>query len=168
MAILKGTSFVQMIPNASVIVAGLTRFAGSFRSLKPALEDAVDGVLRPEIEEAFAAEGPGWAALDSKTIANRQSLGFSAGPILTRSGNLRRVATMKKLWHIDGQAGTAFVTDLPGAEYGVHHVTGTSYMPQRDFMGVSEEGMNQIEEIFASFIADNAGKYIASGIMVGR
>ena len=34
--------------------------------------------------QVFAQEGPGWAPLKSKTIAQRMRLGFGAGPILDR------------------------------------------------------------------------------------
>lgn len=163
---LKGVSFVQMIPSATEMVAGLTRFAGSLRSLRDPLEEAVDGVLRPEVEEAFASEGPGWESLKDVTIRDRRRLGFADGPILTRSGNLRSVATSKRIWEFDGQSGEAFVTDLPGAEYGFAHELGLG-VPQRSFMGVSDEGMDQIEEIFENFISANAAKFVASGYAVG-
>lgn len=165
---LGGVSFVEMIPRASVMVAGLSRFSGSLRSLRGPLEDAVDGVLRPSVEEAFELEGPGWAPLAKSTIQDRERRGFSAGPILTRSGNLRKVATRKGIWHIDGQAGTAYAEGLPGAEYGIHHVYGNDQMPPRNFFGIDEEGMDQIEEIFEDFIAANAMKFIAGGTAVSR
>ena len=167
MARLGGTTFVEMIPRAEVMVAGLTRYAGSLRSLRSPLSDAVEGVLQPSVEEAFASEGPGWAKLSPRTIEDRQRQGFSAGPILTRSDNLRNVATSKGIWHIDGQEGTAFVTELPGAEYGEYHITGTDIMPERNFLAVDDAMVDQLQDIFEDFIAANAMKYVAGGTMLG-
>lgn len=167
--VLPSVGFVEMIPRASVMVAGLTRFAGSLRSLRDPLEEAVDEVLRPGVETAFARQGPGWEALKPATIRIRESEGFSAGPILTKTGNLRSVATSKGIWEFHGQTyASAFVADLPGAEYGEYHQTGTDHMPERPFMNISEGQMNQIKNIFERFISVNASKYVASGYALSR
>lgn len=161
-----GVDYVEMQPSAAELVAGLSRYAGSLRSLKQPLEQSVDRVIRPGIEERFAMEGPGWEPLSPETIATRRREGFSDGPILTKTGNLRTVATQKNIWDIQGQQGTAFVTDLPGAEYGWVHEFGGGRVPQRSFLEIGPEEMDQIEGIFQEFLAERAAAFVGSGVAV--
>lgn len=49
-----------------------------------------DSIMQKSIEKNFASEGrPKWQALADETLEDRESKGFSSGPILTRTGSLR-------------------------------------------------------------------------------
>lgn len=156
---------VTAIPDLSLIVGSLTRFAGSLRSLKEPLERSVNEVIIPRIKENFASEsdaGEGWDQLKPATVRQRGS----AHPILQDSGKLLRVATSKHIWEIDGQAGTAQITSLPGVEYGFLHDTGTSIMAARPFANITEGDIAEIREIFEEFLQDRINAVTAGGVAV--
>lgn len=63
--------------------------------MRPALEKVADYVRTEMIPEVFQQEGPGWAKLSRRTIADRLKLGYQRGPILQRSRDLFRELTQK-------------------------------------------------------------------------
>jgi len=142
----------------------LTRYSGDIRSVRPALEKAVDEVIRPGITLSFSEqrEVPGvkWEKLADSTPLwpYRASRNAGNNPILDVTGKLKRVAQQKNIWTFDGQAGTAMVHGLPGAEYGRYHEFGYYNVlvgrdvPARPFMTIDQDDVEDIEQIFMDYI----------------
>jgi phage gpG-like protein len=85
----------------SVFAGDIDRLGMSFRTFKDPMEKTLDLVVIPSIIKNFQAQGrPRWAPLSLSTIKNRLDSGFSTGPILHRTGRLRREATRKNIWQL--------------------------------------------------------------------
>jgi hypothetical protein len=91
----------------------------------PLQESAV--VIQGGIDASFASEGPGWAPLAAATVEDRVRRGFGPGPILDRTGALRR-------GYQGADAVQADADELRienAVEYARFHQTGTGNMPAR-------------------------------------
>lgn len=97
----------------------------------PAFNEMADDLANLE-ERRFASEGPGWAPLSPAYAARKRP----QGPILTRTGRLRRSLTSRPLGVED--IGRHEATFGSGVEYGVYHQRGTSKMPQRTVVRLTE------------------------------
>lgn len=150
---------VKATPSIPSVLSGLTRFAGVVRSTRPALEEAVDEIIIPAIDEAFETEsdpvtGESWEPL-SDVMPHRVAMGAENNPILQVSGELRRHATMKKYWQTQGQQSVISMMgplDPPywalqqfgGPNMGLHGGMGS--VPERPYLGISEQQVDQIGE----------------------
>lgn len=123
----------------------------------------VDEVFVPEIETNFLVEGrPPWEQLAPSTVKKRGS----AHPILQDRGKLIAAATSGSAWVVSPETrGATAVFDmgmLP--DYAPFHVSGTHFMPQRDFTTISDDADERIDQIFAEFV-DEA---VEAGLSVMR
>src|SRR4051794_23528439 len=86
-------------------------------------------LVRDRITDNFDDEGPGWAPLAPSTVLSRAALGYPPGPILHRSGRMRRSLTggAESTTDIDGTT-LRLGSSVPYAEF---HQTGTANMPAR-------------------------------------
>lgn len=100
--------------------------------------------MAASVENNFAVEGPNWAPLADKTIEERLAQGYDAGPILTRSGALRR-------GFIKSNDQTSATLSDPSI-YGVDHHTGTGKMPARPFFVWKNDLIRKIKEIILKTI----------------
>jgi len=184
---------IDWIPEPAVIAAGYVTFGVSFRSFKEPLKRSVEKVMMPSITKNFDLEGrPRWPRLAEETIITRQMLGFSSGPILDRTGELRDVATSFNIWTISSDK--AEIPDLPGdVWYGKVHqggaafsisagggpvnalrriaglrsqrsITGTGVIPKREFLLIQNEDIDHIEEVFMDWVRERA---VMSGFRPG-
>jgi|SRR6185369_15195072 len=79
----------------------IDRLGMAFTSFKIPLTTALNQVIVPSIIQNFQEQGrPKWQKLSKKTIYNRQMEGFPRGPILQKTGRLKRIATRKNIWYI--------------------------------------------------------------------
>lgn len=62
-------------------------------------------VYSSKVEDTFNREGPGWDRLASWTLRERADLGFSSGPILQRTGVLKRTLTDPQLGRLQYSLG---------------------------------------------------------------
>lgn len=104
---------------------------GSFKDLAKAIralasvparasKTAARGIYRlamSDFDREHDPYGTPWAPLKPSTEIIRRRLGYAEGPILTRSGDMRRSLTVKPL----AGSGIAFVI---AADYAVHHQYG--------------------------------------------
>lgn len=119
---------IDWSPTPVILAASYAAFGMSFRSMHEPLKRSVQQVLAPSIRRNFDVGGrPPWQALSQVTIDMRLKMGFSAGPVLVRSGKLKRVAGQLNIWTIDTEK--AFVSDLRQASYGIVHQQGASFTP---------------------------------------
>lgn len=105
----------------------IDKLSMSFKSFREPLEESRDLVVIPSIKENFKAQGrPRWPKLKKKTLYNRQMEGYPKGPILDKSGKLKRVATQKNLWDIKDDILLLRTVYFDGkVPYAHYHQTGT-------------------------------------------
>jgi phage gpG-like protein len=102
----------EFVPSLSIMAKDVLKLGLDIRSFKVPLQRAVKEVMIPSIRQNFDSEGrPPWPELEAGTLMNREYAGYDDGPILNRSGALRRVATQLNIWTINQQSAT--VRDLP-------------------------------------------------------
>jgi len=116
--------------------------------------DAVE-LVRGQILENFDVEGrpARWEPLSEATVGIREETGFPGEhPILERTSALKTGATSAAAWDIEhsGQTITAVFLDPTG--YGSFHITGTIYMPIRDWSYVDDEALDEIESVFMEYV----------------
>lgn len=79
----------------------IDRLGMNIKSFKEPLKTSLNEVMVPAIQHNFESQGrPPWKALSKKTIYNRLLEGYPRGPILQKSGRLKREATRKNIWTI--------------------------------------------------------------------
>jgi len=117
-------------------------------------------VAMSDMEHRFMTEtdpyGRHWEELVEEYATEKEESGFS-GPILTRTGELRDAATSREAWEIAGEDLFFNFSGLP--EYGFAHQFGASRtrggnLPERQFVGLSEEAMGNLEGIGGRKIAN--------------
>lgn len=112
----------QVRPSIGLVAKDVERLGVDIRSFKEPLTRAVKRVMIPSIRKNFDVGGrPPWEPLAEATIKLR---GYSAWPILVRSGKLRKGATQLNIWDIGLTSAT--VRKLPdNIWYGAVHQAGT-------------------------------------------
>jgi len=93
------------------------------------------------IDRNFTAEGrPNrWASLKPTTIQDRFRQGYGAGPILQRSGKLRK--------SFRSNAGKDYLRITNNVRYFKYHQTGTKKMPQRIMIYLQDRDKAQFTRI---------------------
>ena len=90
-----------------------------------------------------------WAPLAAATILKKQTQGWPLD-ILVETGALRDAAS-GGAWSASQMGGSAeAVLEAPG--YGEFHITGTSYMPARDWTFLPASIVNDIEDSLVVFL----------------
>lgn len=175
----KVTVDLKFEPSVGILARKVKKFGADIRSFREPLKQAVKDVVIPSIRTNFDVEGrPPWAPLAEGTVRTRGS----SGPILNRTGNLKRVATQLNIWTIDTEK--AMITDLPQkAWYGKVHQAGNATtsvtpgarnpltgrrgpdivessggVPARPFVVLQDEDMEAIEEVFVEWVADRIAR----------
>jgi phage gpG-like protein len=147
---------IDFIPTLGIIVAGLAETAQSLEDVESLLEDAVDQVMIPSIHENFLQSGrpDSWEPLAEGTLTQRAAEG-NDGPPLIRTGNLLSALLDPGSWEIIAFAGEGSATttaEPAGAEYGAFHQTGTTFMPQREFLLFQQDDMERLEFLMGSWV----------------
>jgi phage gpG-like protein len=115
--------------------------------LSPAMAE-VENILSVSTNRHFAEEsdanGSPWAALAAYTIKRREQRGYGAGPKLRASGDFfNSIATA---------SGANFAEIGTPLAYPGYHMTGTSRMPARVWLGLSTADENDIYNVFAKYL----------------
>ena len=131
--------------------------------LSPAME-AIAGVLVDDIEEAFQSEqapdGQTWSPLSDTTIKRREKAGYWPGQKLQQTGRLAASITFAfgKDYAVAGTNVIYAATHQFGAAKGGFgsdkHGRSIPWgdIPARPFLGLSNEGRSEIENILARFL----------------
>lgn len=136
----------------------LVVFANAFFASSKLLEQG-DSLVREialafsrELAENFDAEGrpSGWEPLALSTILKRGS----DHPILQDSGDLVAAATDPESWNFS-RSGQTFIGTLSTPGYGKFHITGTRFMPMRDWTYLSPEFDEVLDTVLNDWM-DNA------------
>lgn len=104
----------------------------------------------------FEAEGRPrkWQKLSPRTIADRKRLGFAAGPILERTGELKRSLTQR------GAKGSIFRPGPRSLRYGSSlprfeiHQKGLENVPKRVMLIIQKQDRSQISRILNTFVRE--------------
>jgi phage gpG-like protein len=169
-----GAAGVTVTPSLNVVTLGLNRYSGRLRSVRPALREAVDTVIRDRIESNFAREeaaGTPWAGLGTRALDERERGGYGDGPILQRRGRLKRQALMKGIWTFQGQEGFAYVSAgaFRTAPYGPFHQTGYrgqgGDVPARPFLIINAQDVEKIQQIIERYVVGRVGATVAATIL---
>lgn len=91
--------FNNFYRGAIIYAYKIDRLSMSFKSFRDPLNESLRSVILPSINKNFDAQGrPHWKRLSKKTLYNRMIEGYPRGPILQKSGKLRKEVTKKNLW----------------------------------------------------------------------
>lgn len=148
---------VKILPPPFAIAKTFAGVALEIQSFREPMKRSIQGVVGPAIRDQFDAGGdPKWAELRETTIANKENLGYRQpeAPLIA-TGKLRKVAGQLNVWNISRTSAEA--VNLPGAEYGQWHMTGTRAphnMPARPFLSISDDNMDEIQQVFAFWLGE--------------
>lgn len=126
---------LNFVRGAYIFASDIQLLDLNLRTFRSPLEKARDLVVIPAIKQNFEEQGrPPWKRLTKKTIYNRLIEGYPRGPILDKSGRLKRAATKKNIWNITSAIGrqgydmlqlrTVYFDQL--VPYGVFHQFGSN------------------------------------------
>jgi phage gpG-like protein len=116
-----------LTPSIGLLAKDIDKMGLAIKSFREPLTRSVKQVIIPSIRRNFAEEGrpDKWDALEEYTVKVRGN----TGPILTRTGKLKRGASQFNIWSISESAAT--VKKLPDAVwYGAVHQAGTGGFSQ--------------------------------------
>lgn len=141
-------------PSPAVIAKGLFIASEKLNDLGEPLQRAGE-VVRREIDENFQVEGrpSPWEPLADSTLSRKDSQGLD-DRILRATGALYEGLMNPGIWDISvsGNEGVATMADPTG--YGELHINGTWFMHIRDYTFVTDEGLEEIDEIFYQWIEE--------------
>jgi phage gpG-like protein len=111
----------EIRPSVGIVAKDVDRLGLDIRSFREPLIKIVRLVMIPSIKKNFSSGGrPPWEPLAADTVKAR---GYSAWPILERTGRLKRRATQLSIWDIGLTSAT--VRSLPSdVFYGYYHQAG--------------------------------------------
>lgn len=91
----------NFVRGAFIFADDIDKLGMSFKSWREPLEQSRDLVVIPSIRANFQAQGrPAWKPLKQSTIRNRLYMGYPRGPILQRTGRLKKIATRQNIWEV--------------------------------------------------------------------
>lgn len=145
----------EFIPSARMIGRSFGELAKGFRTFRVPLTHAVENVMIQHIIEQFEAGGePPWAPHAESTQERRERQGTLGGypqDILVESGTLFDAVIKKARWTITGDE--AYFSNLPSrATYGYFHLTGTDDMPARPFIQLTNQEIDQVQDVFGRWV----------------
>ena len=139
--------------NIKVELTGIQRARREFTRLQDRISDSAPfwrsvaiPIIKRELRETFAQEGPGWQPLALSTLRSRLYPGL---PILQQTGALMDSIVNNPVIRIS-QNELTYGTVNPYAQY---HEQGTSRMPARSFLGpATRASMREIRQKYVTYI----------------
>jgi phage gpG-like protein len=120
----EGLRTFEFHPSIGILARDIHKLGMDIRSFRQPLVRAIKRVMIPSFRENFDQEGrPAWEPMSEATEMIRERDGTS-GPLLNRSGKLKRVAQQQNIWTVTKES--ASVRDLPSSVwYGKIQQAGT-------------------------------------------
>ncbi len=149
-------------PSIFAIQRGI-REALDLKYIGKPLWETIDNVFIPSIKKNFNNQGrpQRWRALSPVTTEFRSRQGYGPGPILDRSGKLKRAAQAKARWSVDATKGQAVYGNFPGNVW-YAELQQAGYFPRnivaRPFAVIQEQDTIDMESIFRNFISKKLDK----------
>lgn len=119
-----------------------------------------DKIMQKSFSQNFSSQGrPKWKKLSEKTIAERKRTGFSSGPILVKTGNLKDEITTLK-------GSITKHSKICSEEWGINqlrrsekakfagHQKGNSITPKREIIGFQEKDAKSLANSLRNWILD--------------
>jgi phage gpG-like protein len=137
------------------IAGDLSGLVNRSKDMTPAMR-AIGLYFMGTTEKTFKAEGrpKKWTKLAPSTIQDRIRKGFRPGPILTRTGDLRRSLTQrgaqKQIFRVTRNSMT-LGSSVP---YLSVHQRGTRNVPQRVFIQILSQDVKNVGEIINKYILE--------------
>jgi phage gpG-like protein len=132
------------------------RLAAAVDDTSPAMRE-IASTLAGAIDQNFAEEGSAgvpWQPLAESTKEERRRLGYGDGPILQRTGGLRKAAAGVKT-HTHDSAEVGLEPDHP---YGKYHLgDGEGRLPRRDFLELSSSLLDDIDDAVIEHLERHGG-----------
>lgn len=143
--------------DAYILAHDLDELLLDIRSFKEPLTRSIKQVIIPSIRKNFEAGGrPEWQELSAQTISDRIRQGYGIWPPLTKTGALKKKATVFANWSIDR---TSAIMKEPKIRYAKYHQSGTSKMPQRAFAMIQDEDEDDVETVFRIWLEERIRRY---------
>lgn len=144
-------------PAPAIIARDLNKFGMDITSFRTPLKAAIKKVMIPSFRMNFDRGGrPPWQPLSEVTVEIRGR----SGPILVRSGKLKRVMQQENIWTVTSDH--AVIENLPSnVWYGILHQSGNrakAVIPARPFALIQPEDEEKIVQVFDNWLADRARK----------
>lgn len=117
-----------------------------------------DKIMQKSFTQNFASQGrPKWEKLSEETIDDRISRGFSRGPVLVRTGNLKdEITSLKGDFSKNGNVNTLEwgINQLRSTEKGkfAGHQKGFGKLPQRQIIGFQTKDAKTIANNLRTWI----------------
>jgi phage gpG-like protein len=126
----EGIAAFEFKPSIGILARDIDKLGIDIRSFREPLMRAIKQVMIPSFRQNFEEEGrPAWESLSEATEVLREREGTS-GPILNRTGKLKRVAQQINIWTVTRESAT--IRDLPAKVwYGKVHQGGFGGMGPR-------------------------------------
>lgn len=148
----RGDFFIEMTPNPMMVAQGFFMTSRRLSDLREPVEMGAK-IVAEELAINFVVGGrPGWKPLADSTVAKK---GHSE--ILIESGDLMEEVSDADRWAMSSGGNYAMAQWEPGSAhsaYGEFHLSGTRFMPQRDFMSMPDRVEDAILEIFEDWVSD--------------
>lgn len=145
---------VNIYPDPLIVADAMYAAAAEIDGEEGPMFDSLD-ILMSSIERAFIEQGPGWEPW-SESYA--MSMGHGHGPrlgqdsILIRDGSLIGSTQDPDNYTISHDSIEWNGSSAP--DYAEFHLTGTSKMPERNFLVVDEVAQEDILSVWASWLQD--------------
>lgn len=126
----EGIAAFEFKPSIGILARDIDKLGIDIRSFKEPLMRAIKQVMIPSFRQNFDQEGrPSWESMSEATEMIREREGNS-GPLLNRTGRLKRVAQQQNIWDVTRESAT--IRDLPQRVwYGKVHQEGKGGMGSR-------------------------------------
>jgi phage gpG-like protein len=162
----EGINAFKFKPSIGILARDINKFGIDIRSYRQPLIRAIKQVMIPSFRQNFQEEGrPPWEPMSEATEMIREIEG-STGPLLDRSGKLKRVAQQQNIWTVTRES--ASIQDLPQRVwYGKLHQDGSGGMGRRIKAEV-KKAASRGERIGPGEAARRANRGLDKDIMSGK
>lgn len=147
-------------PHLKVFVDNLENMKGVTKSFREPLDLAVRGVFMPSIEARFVSGGKPqkWTKLSAYTIKRKLAGKYpqNAYKVLINSNSMRRAASAHARWNFTTEQASYAIA--PHTPYMVFHLEGTSKMPQRTWLNVTQKDKDKAYRIITKWIENRIKK----------
>lgn len=156
-----GVTFA-FFPSILITAAEVYKFGLDIRSFREPLKRAIQQVIAPSFARNFAEGGrpDSWEPLTDVAVKMREYYGFSADPVLVRTGLLRRTVQQFNIWTVttDQAALTNFPSKIWYASIQQEGLPSRN-IPARPFILLQDpEDYDKIEEIFALWLLERMAR----------
>lgn len=133
-----------------------TRFENKGQAYKTLASIAYARVYKDVIDHFRAEEGPDgpWAAWSKAYAAHMERIGKGGNKILQNTGRLRQSFNVASKQSSEGVTFSNPARTSSGFPYGQAHDEGGKKLPQRKFMWISDDAMEDISQSFLSWALD--------------